>query len=202
MPRDGKQTRNKILRHSKELVFERGFSGMSIDMILQRTGISKGTFLYHFKTKNGLARGLMDQYIEHDDRDRSEALQLVHGIKDPLDRLLAFVQVFIDEFEKLKAPFSGCLYASYIYEPEQFTDEILQDISSAFHRWRTTIEEMIDEIYELYEPAIKVDKTALAFHLSIIFEGAFVLSKAVNDSQMTANQLKQYKNYIELLFRK
>ena len=58
MGRDGKPTRDKILAESKALVFENGFAGTSIDKILQRTGITKGAFFYHFKTKNALAKAL------------------------------------------------------------------------------------------------------------------------------------------------
>jgi len=34
----------------------------------------------------------------------------------------------------------------------------------------------------------------------VIFEGAFVVSKALNDSDITAKQLQHLKNYLELLF--
>src|SRR6056297_624569 len=202
MPRDGKPTRDKILKHSKDLVLERGFSGMSIDMIIQRSSISKGTFLYHFKTKNDLAMGLMEEYIQQDERERIEALKHVEGIKDPLKRLLAFIQVFIDAFEKLNEPFPGCLYASYSYEPVLFDQGIMKGITDAFYRWQHTIEAMITEIQEQYSSVMPIDKKSLALHFTAIFEGAFIMSKALNDAKVTANQLKQYQNYIELLFKK
>ncbi|MHA7831679.1 MAG: TetR/AcrR family transcriptional regulator [Flagellimonas sp.] len=202
MPRDGKPTRDKILKHSKDLVLERGFSGMSIDMIIQRSSISKGTFLYHFKTKNDLATSLMDEYIQQDEKERVKALKHVEGIKDPLERLLAFIQVFIDAFEKLDAPFPGCLYASYSYEPVLFDQEIMKGITDAFHRWEHTIDGMIIEIEQQYDSVIPIDKKALALHFTAIFEGAFIMSKALNDAKVTANQLKQYQNYIKLLFKK
>jgi len=202
MPRDGKPTRDKILKHSKDLVLERGFSGMSIDMIIERAGISKGTFLYHFKTKNDLAKGLMAEYIAQDTADRTNALKDVGDISDPKERLLAFIQVFIDQFDKLKEPFSGCLYASFSYESMLFSKEIIQDISNSFYEWQITLEEMLDEMSRHYQPAIEVDQKELALLLSTIFEGAFVVSKAINNASVVPEHLRQYRNYIDLLYVK
>ena len=202
MPKDGKPTRDKILKHSKDLVLDRGFNGTSIDMILERTGISKGTFLYHFRSKNDLARALMDEYIVHDDQDRKKALLATSKIDDPLERFLAFIQVFIDDMEKLTEPYSGCLYASYTYEPGQFDTEIRQKIVEAFIEWEHTIGGMLDLIYAKYKPQMEVDKKTLATLFSTVFEGALIVSKATNDALLTASHLKHFKNYIELLFRK
>lgn len=202
MPRDGKPTRNKILDHSKDLVLERGFSGVSIDMIIERSGISKGTFLYHFKTKNDLAKALLDEYIAFDQQERENALKHVGSISDPLKKLVAFTQVFIDQYKDLKEPYSGCLYASYSYEPELFPKEVLERIKVALNEWELTVNEMLEQIYVEYKPTIKVSRGGLANHFSTVFEGAFVVSKATNNAGLVAEQLKQYQNYIKLLFAK
>jgi hypothetical protein len=34
-----------------------------------------------------------------------------------------------------------------------------------------------------------------------VFEGAFILSKSLQEADITVQQLRHYKNYIELLFR-
>lgn len=200
MPRDGKPTRNKILAESKTLVFENGFSGTSIDQILNKTGITKGAFFYHFKTKNALAKALIQEFAKEDIDYMNEVLKKTEQLKkDPLDRLLKFIQEFIDAMSGLKEPHS-CLYASYTYEPNQFDRETLNHISETLLTWRTTMEQLIRDVLQDYDTKIDIDIKSLADHTVVIFEGAFVVSKALKGRDLTADHLKHLKNYFELIF--
>jgi len=200
MGRDGTPTRNKILAESKQLVFENGFSGTSIDQILERTGITKGAFFYHFKTKNALAKALIEDFAREDIHHMNEALENTKHLEgDSLNRLLQFIQEFIDMMSGLTEP-PGCLYASYTYEPNQFDSEILNHISETLLTWRNTMEHLIKDVLEEYNPKVKIDIPSLADHTLVIFEGAFVMSKALNAADLTAKHLEHLKNYFELVF--
>lgn len=200
MGRDGKPTRDKILAESKALIFENGFSGTSIDQILQRTGITKGAFFYHFKTKNALAKTLIEEYAKEDISHMNEALEKTENLKgDALERLLGFIQEFVDMMSGLSEP-PSCLYASYTYEPSQFDKETLQHISETILKWRNTMELLIKDVLEEYKTKIEIDLQSLADHTVVIFEGAFVVSKALNSRDLTADHLKHLKNYFELIF--
>lgn len=182
------------------LVFENGFSGTSIDQILAKTGITKGAFFYHFKTKNALAQALIEEFARTDIAHMNEALQkTAHLEADPLNRLLQFLQLFIDMMTALTAP-PNCLYASYTHEPNQFSPEILEFVSETILTWRTTMEKLIRDVLEVYDMKNRVELEALADMTTVIFEGAFIVSKALNDPELTAKQLKLLKNYFELLF--
>ena len=202
MARDGKPTRAKILAESKTLVFENGFSGTSIDQILARTGITKGAFFYHFKTKNALAQALIEEFARDDIGHMQEALQKTGELhSDPLDRLLQFIQEFVDLMSDLEDP-PSCLYASYTYEPSQFEPEILEFISETLLTWRKTFEQLLEDVLQEYNTKVEVDIAALSNLFTVIFEGSYVVSKALNDPGLTAGQLKQLKNYFHLLFEK
>ena len=200
MGRDGKPTRDKILAESKALVFENGFSGTSIDQILQRTGITKGAFFYHFKTKNALAKALIEEFAREDIFYLNEVLKKTENLKeDPLNRLLRFIQEFIDMMSGVTEPHS-CLYATYTYEPSQFDQETLGHISETLLTWRTAMEQLINNVLEEYDTKFEIDIKSLADHTTVIFEGAFVVSKALNGRDLTADHLKHLKNYFELIF--
>jgi TetR/AcrR family transcriptional repressor of nem operon len=200
MGRDGKPTRDKILAESKALVFENGFSGTSIDQILHRTGITKGAFFYHFKTKNLLAKALIEEFAREDIYHMNQALDKAKRLKgDSLARLLKFIQEFIDMMSGLNEP-PSCLYASYTYEPNNFDQDILNHISETLLAWRTTMAELIYDVLKEYDTKIDVDIKSLADHALVIFEGSYVISKALNDSDLTAYHLKHLKNYFELIF--
>ncbi|MBO0321432.1 TetR/AcrR family transcriptional regulator [Muricauda sp. CAU 1633] len=202
MARDGKPTRAKILAESKTLVFENGFSGTSIDQILARTGITKGAFFYHFKTKNALAQALIEEFARDDIGHMQEALQKTGELhSDPLDRLLQFIQEFVDLMSDLEDP-PSCLYASYTYEPSQFEPEILEFISETLLTWRKTFEQLLENVLKEYNTKVEVDIAALSNLFTVIFEGSYVVSKALNDPALISGQLKELKNYFHLLFEK
>ena len=200
MGRDGKPTRDKRLAESRALVFEKGFSGTSIDQILEKTGITKGAFFYHFKTKNALAKALIEDFAREDIHHMHEVLEKTKHLKgDALERLLQFIQEFIDMMSGLTEP-PACLYASYTYEPQQFEQEVLNHISETLLTWRNTMEQLISDVMEQYDPKIEIDLQSLADHTLVIFEGAYVISKALNAPDLTADHLKHLKNYFRLIF--
>lgn len=201
MARDGKPTRDKILAESRALILKNGFSGTSIDNILEKTGITKGAFFYHFKTKNLLAKALLEDFAREDISYMNEALEKTEPLKgDSLQRLLQFIQEFIDMISDLSEPPPGCLYATYLSENDQFDEEIWEFISNTILLWRSTLEMLIHNVLKEKDMKIEVDVASLADLLVVIFEGSYVISKALNEADLTAKQLKHLKNYFQLLF--
>ncbi|QSE97035.1 TetR/AcrR family transcriptional regulator [Fulvivirga lutea] len=202
MPKDGTPTREKILAESRALVLQNGFSGTSIDQILEKTGITKGAFFYHFKNKNVLAQALIEDFAREDRENKAAALE--HSkpyINNPKERLLAFIQLFIDMMSGLEEPYPGCLYISYTYEPNQFDEEAKKVIKDIILEWRETLEMLLNDVHKTLEAKPTVDIKSLADNFNVIFEGAFVVSRALEDNELIADQLKHYKNYIKLLIQ-
>jgi TetR/AcrR family transcriptional repressor of nem operon len=119
---------------------------------------------------------------------------------DPKHRLLQFVQLFIDAFEGLDNPFPGCLYASFIYEYAHFSNEIKEIVASSILMWREAMAKMIKETIEVFNADSQVDTDSLTDHFTVILEGAFIVSKSLNDPDLTAKQLTHYRNYLQLIF--
>jgi len=160
---------------------------------------TKGAFFYHFKSKADLAHGLMKRFAEQDITLLEDSIEKVESINDPRKRLLAFVDEFINAFADIKEP-PGCLYASYIYEPEQFSKEIKDMVANAIIIWRKGIVRLLDDLANVNRPAEDYDADSLADMFTVIIEGAFIVSKALNAPKLTAIQLRHYRTYLELIF--
>lgn len=199
MGRNGKPTRDKILAESKALIYENGFAGTSIDNILEKTGITKGAFFYHFKTKAELARVLMNEFVEADIKELENVMHQTEGFSDPKERLMKFIEYFIELFSDFTEP-PGCLYASVSNEQNQYSDEIKLIVKDTMLRWRLVVENLLNEVVKNDTPKVEVDVIALADQFNVVIEGAFVMSKALNDPSLTPKQLIHYKKYLELLF--
>jgi TetR/AcrR family transcriptional regulator, transcriptional repressor for nem operon len=200
MGRDGRPTRDRILAESKALIYQNGFAGTSIDLILDRAGITKGAFFYHFKSKADLALALIQEFAATDQAEMNEALEATAAFAgQPQERLLRFIQAFIDLFANAKEP-PNCLYASVSNEQNQYDQEIRDIVRENMLRWRQALRELIDKAMEARPPKVAVDKDALADQLTVILEGAFIVSKGLEDPRITAQQLGNLKTFFELLF--
>jgi TetR/AcrR family transcriptional regulator, transcriptional repressor for nem operon len=201
MRKDGIATREKILDGARDLVLKLGYSGMKIDHVLEHVGLTKGAFFHHFKTKEDLAKALLRRYAEQDALIYAETREQAEKLSDdPLQQILIFIRLFEDMFSELTEPYPGCLLASYVYELQQFDDETRSLLHQTFARWRTLLQEKFELIIRKYPPQTPVSASQLADGFTVVLEGAFILAKAMNDARMASEQLRLYRNYIELLF--
>ena len=124
MRKDGAVTRERILDAAQDLVLDRGYVGMTVEHVLHRVGITKGAFFHHFKTKDDLAKALLRRFADRDAQVYSETRERAEKLSDdPLQQMLIFIRLFEDMFGELKEPYPGCLFASYLYELQQFDEE-------------------------------------------------------------------------------
>ncbi|MEW6332070.1 MAG: TetR/AcrR family transcriptional regulator [Pseudomonadota bacterium] len=201
MPKDGSATRDSILDATQALVLERGFAGMTLDDVVKQVGITKGAFFYHFKSKNDLGKALMKRFSELDARSYDESCARAEKLsRDPLQQLLIFIGLFEEMFEELTEPYPGCLLASYLYELQQFDSATKKMITEAFTRWRTLLKGKLDAAVKQHRPKTRIDTASLADMFTVVLEGAFITAKAVDDPKVIVQQLRHFKNYIELLF--
>jgi TetR/AcrR family transcriptional repressor of nem operon len=198
--RDGVRTRTLIMDAAQDLVLQQGFAATSIDQILARTGITKGAFFYHFKSKADLALALVERYaaldVEHLERtlDRAERLT-----RDPLQEVLIFVGLLQEEAHALTEPFAGCLYASYCYEAQLFDERTFGVVRAGMQDWRARFAAKVQAALDRHPPRLPATADELAGMILAIFEGSFVLAKILAEPQFIAEQLGHYRNYLELL---
>ncbi len=193
-------TREKILDAAQALILNNGFAGTSIDMVLEKTSLTKGAFFYHFKSKTDLAHALIERYAQRDLRLMTESFARAERLsRDPLQQVLILVGLFSEMFEDLTEPYM-CLFASYVYENELMTDDIRAITANTMLAWRHALSAKLREAAEKYPPRLDVDTDSLADLFNTVLEGAFVMSKTLNDPGLIARQLAHYRNYLELLF--
>lgn len=201
MARDGRATRTRLLDAAEALVLERGLAGTSVDDVLSQAASTKGAFFHHFSSKADLGRALVERWAEGD-RDhlertmaRAEALA-----DDPLQRLLVFAGLLIEEAGELSPADVGCLFASFLYERQMVAEDTREVIAGSMRLWRDRLAALIEEAAAAHPPRGPLDAHDLADELLIAYEGAFVLSRALDDPGLVARQLHQYREHLRLLF--
>lgn len=202
MASKGEDTRKRILDSAQAMILDHGYAGISVDQLISSLGLTKGAFFHHFKSKRELARTLIQRYSDEGVQLFRDNLARARKLSDdPLQQLLIFIGLYEEIFAGLTEPYPGCLLASYVMEMQQFDAEMRDIINVEFYLSRTELTKLIEQIIENYPPRAEVDPVSLADGFMSVFEGAFILEKSMQEAAITAQQLRHYKTYVELLFR-
>lgn len=197
----GDATRTRILDRAQALILERGYAGVSIDLLIAELGLTKGAFFHHFKSKAALARALIQRFSDDGVAFFRESLERARKLSDdPLQQFLILTGLYGEIFEGLTEPYPGCLLASYVYEMQQFDAETREIVNGEFRLARRELTRLFERISERTPPRVPVDLASLADGFMCLFEGAFVLGKSLGECDTTTQQLTHYRNYVRLLF--
>lgn len=197
----GDETRRRIMDAAEGLILDRGLGGTTVDAMVDAAEVTKGTFFYHFDTKNDLARALVERYEAHDEELMDRFMSAAEArTEDPLEQVLFFIRSFEERMEELAEPFPGCLFASYCYQNQLFDEESAAVVEGGLLRWRRRLGEKLRRAVDERDTDLSLDPRDLADMLTVIFEGAFILSKTLSEPRVVSRQLRQYRRYLTLLF--
>lgn len=201
MAKRGEDRREKILDVAEAIILQKGFSATSIDDILEQAHITKGGFFYHFPGKLDLARALVERFLETDLaffkvlEERAQRLS-----DDPLQQMLLFINLLAEAMENLEDVHPGCLVASFTYESQLLDDVVKGLIAQGTLRWREAFSTQLARVEGKYTANLDVAIGELADLLSTTIEGGIILSRVLQDKMLLVQQLRQYRNYIKLLY--
>ena len=201
MGKKGEDTRSRILDTAQDMILSMGYAGVSIEQMISRLGMTKGAFFHHFRNKAELANALIRRFSDEGMTLFNESLERARKYSDdPLQQLMILIGQYEEIFEDLTEPYPGCLLASYIYELQQFNEDTRELINEEFLLSRRELAKLIKQIMKKYPPRMNIDPISLADGFMSVFEGAFILSKSLNEPDVTIKQLRHYKSYLKLLF--
>lgn len=201
MPRDGTQTRNRILDATLDLVLEHGMAATSLDQVIARAGLTKGAFFYHFKGKEELALEVVKRFAAQDEAMLRELQQRAEALsRDPLQQVLLMVGLLAELFSGPGSAHPGCLFASFCYEGDLWDDRFRAIYQRAFHLWRDAIASRLRLAAKQRPPRIDVDIDTVADMANTVIEGAYVMARSYADQRIIRDHVLQYRNYLELLF--
>ncbi len=187
-------TADRILDAALPLMLQEGYHGVSVDSIISRSGISKGSFFYHFKSKEVLAERLLTRFFEEKGRTiRSLMAEIEAENLAPLATLLKFVDHLPQRYRNEQCN-PGCLMAAFSY---QLINEMptlrtyCQDIMSGWSSY----------FQPYFKRALHCDDTLadeLARMMFCQLEGAFVVERIEGHHELDT-QFRHFGHYLRLL---
>ena len=197
----GERTRERILDVAYQSIVEKGFAATSIEELVEAAGITKSGFFYHFRDKNDMARELFERFLAEDeaifDALETRARELSD---DPLQSMLILLNLYAQMMDDMEALHPGCMVATVTYQERIFDPELKQMNVDYLLRMRERFARWFGEIAAAYPPRAEVDLGALADQLTVIVEGAIVMSKALTDLGLMGKQVRLFRAQVRLIF--
>ncbi len=201
MPRDGTATRDRILESAERLVIDNGFRATSVDSVIAESRTSKGAFFHHFPSKQALAEALVERYVAADLAMLEAGLEAADAAHDPTGRVVHFLRFFEDAADEMMAGTTGCLYISVLTEMQLVESGTSDPIAKAAAQWREAFAVLLREA-DAEDASAHLDVDALADHLFVTFEGAFLLARTTGDPGQMRRQLSVLRRMIEATLRR
>ena len=132
--REGRSTREAILEAASRLIHVHGYNHTSLDDVLRESGVGKGNFYYHFKSKEELGYAILDQII-------ASFLErtLEPCFADPEGRALTQIRCFLDrvlEAQRERKCVGGCPLGNLASELSDVHEGFRARLASVFAAWR------------------------------------------------------------------
>jgi len=192
----GAATRDQILDAAARLIHLQGYHCTSLDDVLRESGVGKGNFYYHFKSKEELGYAILDQII-------ASFLErtLEPCFADPEGRALVQIRCLLDrvlEAQRARNCVGGCALGNLASELSDVHEGFRARLASVFAAWR----ERITLALRLAQHRGAVDgqcrPEAVADFIVASLEGAILLTKLTKDIAVMEQCVAEMKRYLSL----
>jgi TetR/AcrR family transcriptional regulator, transcriptional repressor for nem operon len=192
------QSKAKLLNATIKVVRTKGYNATHIEDVCAEAGVTKGSFFHHFKSKDDLALAAMEYWKAFSGELFANAPY--HLAKDPLDRVLAYI-----DFRKTiltgELPEFTCFAGTMVQETYATNPQLQAACESSICGHAKTLEADIEEAIRKYGIAEQVTAGSLARHTQCVIQGAFILAKATGSAAVAAESIDHLRRYFTLLFR-
>lgn len=179
--------RDKLILVALELFHTKGYNGCGVLDITDATGVPKGSFYNHFKSKELLALAVLDRY---------ESLLGLDALKDrskrPIQRLRSLFEGYMTfqvewEFSR------GCLLGNFGAELSSQSPAIRKALRKIFERWCDAVGKVIEEAKERGDIDKRCDAQQTARFLYNAWQGAVINSKVTRSGA-------PFENFFAVIF--
>jgi TetR/AcrR family transcriptional repressor of nem operon len=190
-------SKKRLLDAALEVIRTKGYAATTVDDICHAAGLTKGSFFYHFKTKEDLAIAAAEHFGE-----------MAAGIfaaapyrqeNDPLERLLGYLD-FRAEILQGELPEFTCLLGTMVQEIYQTHPAIREACDRQIGAHAGEIARDIEQAKLLYAPDAPWTAESLAMYMQAVIQGAFILAKARQGPEVAAECIRHLRRYLEEQF--
>jgi TetR/AcrR family transcriptional repressor of nem operon len=192
-------TRTKLLDAACDVVRAKGYAGTTVDDICQAAGVTKGSFFYHFKSKDELGVAAADQF---------EAMAVTifgsapyQAYPDPRDRVLGYVDFRASMLQGDISQFT-CLLGTMVQEAYATHPEVRAACDRNMSEHVAELTRDVAAAKQLYAPDAPWTAESVGYFMQAVLQGAFIFTKVKQSPQVARESLAHLRRYLETLLNK
>ncbi|MBF0541052.1 MAG: TetR family transcriptional regulator C-terminal domain-containing protein [Nitrospirae bacterium] len=184
------ETKQLLIETGARLFHQNGYNNTGIAEILSASGIPKGSFYFHFKSKEDFALTVIDHYSQFLKGWFDQYAEDTN--KSPLTRLRNFLESFIVFYEGSGCRL-GCPIGNFALEMSDLSEPIRKKINSVLLLIRDSIETIIKDAKSMGEIPMEINTLDIADFIMSSWEGALLVMKSGKSTE-------PLKRFINILF--
>lgn len=171
---DYPDTRQRLLRCGLECLTEAGFSALTVDDVLKRTGLPKGSFYHQFESKEAFAAAALEAYADYFAAKLSR--HLANATRPPVDRLRDFIDDAATSLAR-HAFRRGCLVGNLGQEANTLDEALRLRLEAILCDWETQLATCLADAQTAGQLPAEADCRQLAHAFWIGWEGAILRTR-------------------------
>ena len=194
--RDGRSTREAVIAAATRLIHVHGYNAMALDDVLRESGVGKGNFYYHFKSKEDLGHAILDQIV-----DGFLERTLAPCFADPDAPPLGQIRCFLDrvlEAQRQRNCVGGCVMGNLASELSDVHEGFRTRLATLFTEWQARLATALESARRRGELAGASEPETVARFVVATLEGAILLAKVSKDIRVMEQCVAELKRYLAL----
>ncbi len=192
----GAATRDQILDAASRLIHLQGYHCTSLDDVLRESGVGKGNFYYHFRSKEDLGYAIIERLVT-----AFLARTLEPAFADPEPDVMGQIEGFLDlvlDNQRQRNCVGGCPMGNLASELSDVHEGFRQRLAGIFDLWRVHLAEAVSRGQGRGRLRADVDASRVAQFLVAGLEGSILLSKVAKDITVMERCVEELKRHLTL----
>ena len=191
------ESKTKLLNAALHVIRAKGYAATTIDDICHEAEVTKGSFFHHFKSKDDLALAAVEHWGTMTGGFFASAPY--HEAKDPLDRLLGYVD-FRGAILTGELPDYTCLLGTLVQETYVTHPGLRAACESSMATHIAALMPDIMAAKKRYAPRAPWTPESIGYFIQSVLQGAFIFAKANQSPDTVRESLEHLRRYLKFLF--
>jgi TetR/AcrR family transcriptional repressor of nem operon len=179
--------REETLSKAMELFWEKGYKATSIEDLVDRMGIKRGSIYNTFGDKHSLFIAAVEYYAKE---VTSRTIKILESPGSPLENIKLFFETIVNTPSDKKT--RGCLISNTVVELAPHDEKVADTVRIILERIQNAFLHCLDKAVELGELPEDTDTKVLSHFLATSTHGLIVTGKSAVDN-------KQVKNVVDVI---
>src|SRR6202051_4047315 len=190
------ESKTKLLNAALNVIRAKGYAATTVDDICHAAGVTKGSFFHHFKSKDDLALSAAAHWGEM--TEGFFAAAAYHKVKDPLERLLGYVD-FRGEILQGDLPDYTCLLGTLVQETYATHPDIRAACDRGLSSHIAELTRDIEAAKKRYAPRASWSAESVGYFIQAVLQGSFIFAKAKQSPKAVRESLEHLRRYLRTL---